>query len=159
MNNSNGPVFESGPGWGARLNAWTRKNLWYVIPGAVIVLILIVVLASSESNTDVTASITPSASPTQSGISTTTIVLAGDNHTYVARRAIFAMLLTGAPASKGAQMYTETILTQRHQTEKLTVGTPYTHSSQEILTLFSEYEKLTAKQKASWEALAKKAGI
>ena len=151
---SNGPVFESKAGWGGQFSAWFSKNKYYAFPGAVILLLLIIWIASSYSKpaNNLLTSITPSASTTPVAQSPAITVIKGDSYTTVARRAVIS---TATGQSSGAKLYAETKLAHDLKTQPLKIGTMITYSAESITKYLTDYNNLFASQKIKWESWAK----
>jgi len=90
----NGPTFEAGAGWGAKLGSWLKNNAIYIIPAvAIIILILILANSSDDSNKLTTIeSFTPISTPLEDVLSEA--VLVRDSYTHVARRLIVRVQLS-----------------------------------------------------------------
>lgn len=155
-------MFEAEPGWGGQLASWMKQNIYYVVPAVLLVAIVIVLLASGDSDqAAILNSPTQSASPIPSGFKSELIVQKGDSYTTLARRSITEYLtVTKTTASPGARIYMETSMRDSFQGQPLVAGekvgfyTPLYFTTNVPLWL-EKYEKLTTYQKARWEAMAR----
>ncbi|HEY4484338.1 MAG TPA: hypothetical protein VI978_01280 [Candidatus Paceibacterota bacterium] len=80
-----GPVFESGPGWGKKINSWIKKNFWKKIFPALAITILLIGIASVYSRPPKTAKIEDKLSATDS---LEIMVEKGDGIIALARKAL-----------------------------------------------------------------------
>ncbi len=159
MNQQNGPVFESEPGWGGQLKTWLSANFTrYILPVIVIVVVAYVIVSVSGKDTvaDNTKSPSPTVSPSSQPTGIAVTVIAKDNYTLVARRAIneYDNILS-APLTKGMRLYLETELQKTLHDQPLQTGGTINVSRGNIAELLDAYAKLTATQRAKWEAMAK----
>lgn len=153
----NGPMFEAGSGWGGRLSAWFTANRLWAIPGAVVVLVLIIIAIAQAGNDGpeiikLGGTASPTATPAPSDRVATTII-ARDNYTLVARRLITQLADTETP---GQRLYAETILQSQLHSQPLAAGATISIESSKIQSTLDAYAALTAYQKSRWEAMARK---
>ena len=155
---SNGPVFESGPGWGGRIKTWMRENIVYVIPGVAIVILIVVLVAAGGNDSDSITS-APTSSPTgvQRPVGTLSqIVTVRDSYTSVSRRAITAHIgSTAENETAGQRLYAETILQSQIRNQPLEVGKTIVFDGTAIDKILSDYNTLFPSQITKWEAMAR----
>lgn len=158
-NTSQGPVFESQPGWGGQLGDWLNRNKLYVIPAAVIIVLLLIWwAAASKSNKPENLLANPSPSTTftvEKPSGGTETVRKGDSYTAVARRAITTVIAQATQYTNGARLYAETKLAADLKTQTLKAGATITYSADAITKYLAEYNNLLASQKAKWESWAR----
>lgn len=148
-----GPVFEFGPGWGARLNKWFKKN-WNkkLLPLlAILVLAAGLILNFSNRNTG------KKTADKEQAAMISQIVLPGDSKTHLARRAITNYLknsddLTLTP---GQRIYAETKLVKLIDDNKFKVGQIIEFDPEQIHILGHEAESLSPAALQKWEEYAK----
>lgn len=150
---SSGPIFEFGPGWGARLNKWFKKNAGKKMlpPVSVIVLALGLFLILQRDS-----QIEKPESQTANIISQT--VLAGESKTHVARRAVTEYLENGddLTLTPGQRIYVETKLIKLIDDAKFRPGQIIEFDLEQIHILGHEAESLSATTLQKWEGYAKK---
>ncbi len=156
---NNGPVFESGPGWGARLAGWSKRNILYIVPATALIIVIAIVSGTAgkhEGGTPEISRIPSGPASTSSLPALVQTVQKGDSYTILSRRAITAAIKDLSPMpTKGARLFAETKLATIFSKQPLVVGGTVTYGGSDISNALAAFDTLTAKQKASWEALAR----
>lgn len=156
-----GPVFESGPGWGAKIKTWLGKYFYKVILPIIIVFLVgygIIYRDRSELNDDNFPLETQSPQYLEGNISQ--VIVKGDGKINIARKAITQYFSSHPeePATLAQKMYLETVLAKTIDSD-LIVGNTVTFYEADIQAEFANAKTLTASQIQKWEAYARKAGI
>ena len=152
---NSGPVFESKPGWGGKLNMWMRTYLLYIIPAIIIVVLVILAITGESESTSPTASATPMASATATPSQSSNTVIKGDSYTSIARRIVTSLITS--ETTKGARLYAETTLVQTIKNQPLIVGQSVSYDESAVRTyLTTDYANLFPSQRTKWEAMASK---
>jgi hypothetical protein len=157
---ANGPVFEFGPGWGAKTKTWLRKYfLKAVLPAIVFLSVLILLTRSLDKlSGEAQLTITP-------GLNKPTIVLTvvrGDSWPSLARKAITEYLErdSNKKFSPGQKLFAEEKLRVLLATAKnLKVNQQITVSSGDIQSALDQALLLNKFELAIWNNYAEKAGI
>lgn len=146
-----GPVFEFGPGWGARLNKWLKKNTSKKMlpPISVVVLVLGLFLFLQRDSR-----IEKPESQTANIIYQT--VLAGESKTHITRRAVTEYLknsddLTLTP---GQRIFVESKLVQSINDSDFRAG-QVEFDAEQIHVLGHEAESLSPATLQKWEGYAR----
>lgn len=175
-----GPIFESGPGWGKRINKWTTHHPFESIVIFLLILILAIILfrSTEDSKTQIihvnkqgNTSITPSSSsplktpvlqyttttsntyPVLSNLNYISItIIPRDSYILIARRAITEYISqTPEKESQGQRVYTETTLYTNFQDKPLTPGSTIDVPKKSIQELLDKFTKLNLGQQNTWE--------
>jgi len=152
----NGPVFEPGPGWGAKTKSWIGKYFWKVIfPIAIIVL---VGYGISTRNADKDKQLDQQkAAPSviQETISQT--IKPGDSRTVLARRALAEYLKTALDESlsSGQKVFVETKLARTVTAAVLKTGNSVDFRLEDIKNFVAQAKGLTQSQLQKWENYAR----
>ena len=154
----NGPVFDSDPGWGAKVKAWLGKYFYKVILPILVIILVGYGIASRQSPTDNNELLTVSPTPENTGAVSVTVVK-GDGRMLVARRALVDYLVSNPQDLTSAQkMYVETVLGSALQ-GPLTVSSAIDFQLDDIRTAIASSNDLTDSQIQKWNSYAQKAGI
>jgi hypothetical protein len=158
---SNGPVFESAPGWGTRLGGWLRENWIYVLPAAAVIALIIVLSSANGDNNIQTANILneneeelqATTTPLPAG-SIAETVQPRDNYTLVARRLVTQMVSSDTDATRGQRLYAETILQMELQSQPLVSEVNIVAERSRVQEILNAYGSLTDYQRTRWESMA-----
>ncbi|MEK7151400.1 MAG: hypothetical protein AAB784_01640 [Patescibacteria group bacterium] len=158
---SNGPIFEFGPGWGAKTKKWLKKyilggncslcrNTRYILLIGVIILIfggpqLKNFVAKQPVNT------------LTGQIKITEIIQSGDSKIKITRKALSEYLIRfpNIKLTNGQKVFIETVLGQKIDDNSMRVGLSIDISFVDIESAIKASGSLTQSQLTRWEAAAK----
>lgn len=160
--NLQGPIFEFGPGWGAKTNKWFKKyilasscslcrNTRYILLAGVIILIIGWPQFKKMSNRQ------PQDAPAGQ-IKTAEIVQIGDGKIKFARR-VLANYLAQSPElnlTNGQKVFIETALGQSIANNAFHAGNNIEIAADNIKSVIEKSKLLTVSQLKRWEAAARK---
>mgnify|MGYP001587483112 CR=1 FL=1 len=151
---TNGPIFEAGPGWGSRVNNWLRKH------GLILILIILAIaipLLSMRYFKNKKFE-NPLKDNSQIVESFKEIIQRGDSATLITRRAISSYIASRSDLelSAGQRIYMEEILRKSKQFGKLIVGATIEFTRDEIQAAVEKAKQLTPYQLKVWESYANK---
>ena len=163
---SSGPVFEFGPGWGAKSKQWLKKYILggnctlcrtvrYVMLFAFILLILLGPRFQSTDNSD-DSSDKESGVPTKAVIAET--VIKGDSKIALARRVLTDYLsqFPDSTLTNGRKVYIETVLGQKISSGVFHAGASIEFLHDDIKFAIENSKLLSPSQLKRWEKAAKK---
>lgn len=154
---NSGPVFEPGPGWGAKTKNWFKKYFYKVILPIIIVALVgygLFTRQEDEEPTDISLSPTP--------VVNDEIIIQevqrGDSRTTIARRALAEYLTTAIDdvPTAGQKVFIENKLSQSLTDTILKVGTSIEIKIDDVKSVIEESKQLTQSQLQKWEGFAKK---
>jgi len=159
---SNGPIFEAGPGWGAKIKIWLKKYFFKIILPIVVIILAGYGIANREK-TPVSSEFNPQETQITDNNDNNAIIIPvgkGDGKILVARKAVakYFELNPDASATSGQKLYLETVLSQNGPA-KLTIGEQVTFYQGDIQAELENSKHLTQSQTQKWEAYAREAGI
>lgn len=156
-----GPVFEFGPGWGAKTKKWCKKyllagncalcrNTRYILIAGVIILIAGWPQFKKMSNRQPQDSLTGQ-------IKIAEIVQNGDSKIKLARRALSNYLaqFPDNTLTKGQKIFIETVLGQEIANNAFRAGANIEIAADDIESAIDKSKLLTPSQLQRWEAAAK----
>ncbi len=153
---NSGPVFEPGPGWGAKIKNWFKKYFYKAILPIIIALLIIYGLTSREKS-DFPVNTMASPSPSAESI-VAQEVQRGDSRTTIARRALAEYLTTAIDdiLTAGQKVFIENKLSQSLTGAILKIGTSIEIKTDDIKSVIEESKQLTQSQLQKWEEFAQK---
>jgi hypothetical protein len=156
---SEGPVFESGPGWGVKVKKWLGKYFYKVVLPIIILALIIYGISTRQKPTE---SISPTETPIAvNNAAISEVVGKGDGMINIARRAIASYLLSNPleMATPGQRVYAETALAATIDKSTFKIGNTIIFNSDKIKSLLDDSKQLTAGQLIKWDGYAKSAGM
>ncbi|MBI4160407.1 MAG: hypothetical protein HY506_00685 [Candidatus Yanofskybacteria bacterium] len=151
----NGPVFEFGPGWGAKINKWVGKNFYKkMLPPIAVAALTIGVILTLPSG-DNGENLVPKTFGM--GIISQTVI-GGDSYTHVTRRAISQYLAGNATISltPGQKVFIEERLWREVADQPLNIGTEIKFNIIDIESQISQSKSLSPTALQKWEVYAQK---
>lgn len=146
-----GPIFETGPGWGARLKSWFTKNFSRIILPSITVIILAtgLVLAFEQRSA-------PLKKENKAAMVITQTVTKGDSKTLIARRVLAEYLIKfpKVSLSNGQKIFIEELL-RKEISEKPTEGDKIEFKIQDIEAAIEASLKLLPSTLEKWEMYAR----
>ena len=155
---ASGPIFEPRPGWGGQLKSWLNTNWQWVLPTALLVILLLIIgsyLNRPSQQTADTANQTLSPTPFIDFM--TISINKGDSKTLVARHAL-ALYLTANPdinLSPEQKLHAENLLVAKVTADQLIAGAKLEFNPDNILIAITAAQKLTPSQLAKYRAYLK----
>lgn len=152
-----GPVFESGPGWGAKTKKWLNKYFYRVVLPIIVIALLVYGFKNRpKSNREIGLSPSPKITASQNVISQE--VRKGDSRTLIARRALadYLQTATDVTLSAGQKVFVENKLSQLLANSALKVASNVEIKIDDIQAAITESQRLTKFQLQKWEEFAKK---
>lgn len=161
---NNGPVFEAGPGWGAKIKTWLGKYFYKVIlPIIIIALVAYGIIGRKSNNNNNTNNTNPLETNifSNNSMAVSETVNKGDGKIIVARRALAQFLSdnTDITLTAGQKVYLETVLSQTIDSNSFTVGQTVSFPEQTILDHIDNAKNLKPGQLDKWEVYARQAGV
>lgn len=154
-----GPVFESGPGWGARIKNWLGRNFTKFILPAIILVLIIYGFWTKKQNNSPEPSVNSTLSITANNdTSIAQTVQRGDSPTIVARRALSEYLqkLPNENLTPGQKIFIEDELRKTINPASFKVGAVIEFETKTIDSLIERSKNLTKRQLDQWENYARK---
>lgn len=154
INHPSGPVFEAGPGWGAKTKQWLGRYFFKVIvPMAVVVLVIYAIAARSPNSAEDSATESPAPTITPS---ISIEVNRGDSRISIARRAL-AKYLTLSPGelTDGQKLFIETEFGQKTKGIALKIGETIDINIDDLKAVIEKSKTLTKTQLDKWEVMVK----
>ena len=151
---SPGPVFEAGPGWGAKTKNWLGRYFWKVI-FPIVIIVLVGYGFSTRNDGEQTKQPEKSAAAAEDKISQS--VTPGDSRTHLARRAL-AEYLQKAPdevLTAGQKVFVETKLAKTVTAAVLKAGGAIDFRLEDIKNFAAQAKDLTQSQLQKWEIYAR----
>lgn len=158
---SSGPIFESGPGWGAKVKTWLGKYFYkIVLPIIIIALIVYGIAFRNRSDQNVENNPLETQWPQYFEGEISQIIEKGDGKVFVARKAIaqYFSLHSDESATPAQKMYLETILA-KNINDRLIVGNTIIFYEADIQAELGNSKNLTPGQVQKWDAYARQAGV
>jgi hypothetical protein len=157
---NNGPVFESGPGWGEKIKKWFGRYFYkLVLP---IIFLALVSYGIAFRNKTPETSMLPTETPTPMSLALISqVVLKSDGKILVARRAVADYLAshTDLALSPAQKMYLETVLAEKIDNKSLFAGNTINFNDDDISSAIEKSMYLSPSQVLKWSEYARKAGI
>lgn len=162
-----GPIFEFGPGWGARTKKWFKKyiiasdctlcrNTRYILLAGIVILIIGWPQFKKMPYRQPQNSLTGLAS-TAGQIKIAEVVQSGDSKIKLARRALsnYMAQFPELSLTNGQKVFVETVLGQKIASDIFLAGTNIEIATNNIKSAIDESKLLTPSQLQRWEAAAK----
>lgn len=149
-----GPVFDFGPGWGARLGKWWRKNGSKKVLPPIAVLALMFGLVLTFSNRDKNERAADELQVATIGQA----ILRGDSYTHVARRTIAEYLKSHSTVelTPGQRVFIEEHLWRKVTDQPLVADAEIEFAIADIESLISQAKSLSPATLQKWEEYAKR---
>ena len=151
-----GPIFESGPGWGEKLNKWLKKNASSKLLPAIAILVLLTGIFSVLKNKTGQEKLTLNLGSIE-GTPGVIVEIAQprDGYSVLARRALARHLETAdISLTPGRKLFVEESLRQIVETDPLKIGQEVKFLINDISGAISDSKELTASQIQKWESWA-----